>query len=155
MIAPHPEKGGVQERGYTKGFFKYDKENDCYSRLTSTSSTELRGCFSQFKADNAGGLTPGKADNAEMRKTDRKTVIDFEVNRLYICPHGSILARPKQRHPNRKRMEYYNKAACATCEHKDKCIPRVKHRLITRKEFDSYMDDVDAYTQENRALYSK
>jgi hypothetical protein len=30
-IAPHPEKGGAQERGYTKGFFRYDKDHDCYT----------------------------------------------------------------------------------------------------------------------------
>jgi transposase len=30
-IAPHPEKGGKQERGYTKGFFRYDKEADMYT----------------------------------------------------------------------------------------------------------------------------
>ena len=29
-IAPQPEKGGNQERGYTKGYFRYDKENNCY-----------------------------------------------------------------------------------------------------------------------------
>jgi transposase len=30
-IAPHPEKGGNQERGYTKGYFSYDKETDTYT----------------------------------------------------------------------------------------------------------------------------
>jgi hypothetical protein len=29
-IAPHPNKGGAQERGYTKGYFSYDKETDAY-----------------------------------------------------------------------------------------------------------------------------
>jgi len=29
-IAPHPDKGGAQERGYTKGYFQYDKETDAY-----------------------------------------------------------------------------------------------------------------------------
>lgn len=29
-IAPHPDKGGGQERGYTKGFFKYDTLNNSY-----------------------------------------------------------------------------------------------------------------------------
>ena len=31
VIAPHPEKGGGQERGYTKGFFQYDREADAYT----------------------------------------------------------------------------------------------------------------------------
>ena len=30
VIAPHPDKGGGQERGYTKGYFRYDKEIDAY-----------------------------------------------------------------------------------------------------------------------------
>ena len=29
-IAPHPDKGGGQEKGYTKGYFSYDKESDTY-----------------------------------------------------------------------------------------------------------------------------
>lgn len=29
-IAPHPEKGGAQEKGYTKGYFSYNKEIDAY-----------------------------------------------------------------------------------------------------------------------------
>jgi transposase len=29
-IAPHPDKGGAQEKGYTKGYFSYDKEIDAY-----------------------------------------------------------------------------------------------------------------------------
>jgi len=29
-IAPHPDKGGGQERGYTKGYFVYNKETDSY-----------------------------------------------------------------------------------------------------------------------------
>jgi hypothetical protein len=102
VIAPHPEKGGDAERGYTKGFFRYDK----------------------------------KADH-------------------YVCPGGSILGQPKQRKSNRKGKYYYNKTACASCPHKEKCIPRVKYRTIVRKEFEDYMDEVDAYTKQNRELYSK
>ena len=30
-IAPRPEKGGSQEKGYTKGHFEYDKESDTYT----------------------------------------------------------------------------------------------------------------------------
>jgi len=30
VIAPHPDKGGGQERGYTKGYFNYNKETDTY-----------------------------------------------------------------------------------------------------------------------------
>jgi transposase len=29
-IAPHPEKGGEQEKGYTKGYFNYDRKTDSY-----------------------------------------------------------------------------------------------------------------------------
>ncbi len=29
-IAPHPDKGGGQARGYTKGYFQYDKGSDSY-----------------------------------------------------------------------------------------------------------------------------
>ncbi|MDD2417747.1 MAG: hypothetical protein PHP68_01745 [Oscillospiraceae bacterium] len=32
----------------------------------------MRGCFLCVKADNAGGLAPGKEDNADRRKTNRK-----------------------------------------------------------------------------------
>ena len=30
-IAPHPDKGGGQEKGYTKGYFRYDNETDSYT----------------------------------------------------------------------------------------------------------------------------
>ena len=30
-IAPHPNKGGKQEKGYTKGYFEYDREKDIYT----------------------------------------------------------------------------------------------------------------------------
>ncbi|MDD2417652.1 MAG: hypothetical protein PHR24_03490 [Oscillospiraceae bacterium] len=32
----------------------------------------MRGCFLYDKADDAGGLVPGKEDNADRRKTNRK-----------------------------------------------------------------------------------
>jgi transposase len=31
VLAPRADKGGGQERGYTKGFFSYDKETDAYT----------------------------------------------------------------------------------------------------------------------------
>jgi len=31
VIAPHPDKGGAQEKGYTKGYFKYHKETNTYT----------------------------------------------------------------------------------------------------------------------------
>jgi len=102
IIAPRPEKGGVQERGYTKGFFTYDKENN-----------------------------------------------------HYVCPNGIILTPAKQRYASRKHKHYSNKAACADCVHKEKCIPRVEFRSIVREEFDSYMDDVDTLTSKSRTLYSQ
>ena len=30
-IAPHPDKGGGQEKGYTKGYFRYNRETDTYT----------------------------------------------------------------------------------------------------------------------------
>jgi transposase len=30
-IAPHPDKGGAQEKGYTKGYFTYNRETDTYT----------------------------------------------------------------------------------------------------------------------------
>ena len=50
------------------------------SRLALKQSIDLRGCFSQFKDDNADGLSLGKEKDAEMRKADRKDGGGFEVN---------------------------------------------------------------------------
>jgi len=35
----------------------------------------LRGFFSNRKADDAGGLTPGKENNAAVWKKDRKVIV--------------------------------------------------------------------------------
>ncbi|MDD2417455.1 MAG: hypothetical protein PHP68_00260 [Oscillospiraceae bacterium] len=37
----------------------------------------MQGCFLYVKADDAGGLAPGKEDNANRRKTNRKDRMFF------------------------------------------------------------------------------
>ena len=49
-IAPHPDKGGAQERGYTKGYFRYDKETDMYC----CPQGELLGQPAQRRANRKG-----------------------------------------------------------------------------------------------------
>ena len=39
----------------------------------------MRGYFSRCKAEDAGGLTPGKDDNAAARKIDRKHEFIFKL----------------------------------------------------------------------------
>jgi len=100
-IAPHPDKGGHQAKGYTKGYFIYDKESDSYT-----------------------------------------------------CPQGKILTKAAQRKPNPVNSRYRNLAACANCPAKQKCSPSTPYRTITRGEFDDYSEEVDAFTKENKELYS-
>jgi len=38
----------------------------------------LRGYFSQYKEEDAGGLSPGKDDDAVLRKIDRKDVYGLD-----------------------------------------------------------------------------
>jgi len=101
-IAPHPEKGGSQERGYTKGHFIYEAETDAYR-----------------------------------------------------CPQGQMLAQPAQKRANRKGNRYYNRVVCANCPAKEKCSPSTPYRTIVRGEYDSYSDEVDAFTKANAKLFAE
>jgi len=49
---------------------------------------DLRGYFAHFKDDDAGGLTPGKGENTEMRKIDRKDAMVF-VEDQSMC-HAAV-----------------------------------------------------------------
>jgi len=53
----------------------------------------LRGCFSQFEDDDAGGLSPGKEEDVEVRKADRKDVGGLDVNRLYLHLGADTIVR--------------------------------------------------------------
>ena len=49
----------------------------CDTDLPLKRCKDLRGSFSPDKAEDAGGLTPTKDDNAVWRKTGRKNCIGF------------------------------------------------------------------------------
>jgi len=57
----------------TKRFF--DVTAYFYTASWLKKRIDLRGCFSSNKADDAGGLTPVKEENAGRRKTDRKDIV--------------------------------------------------------------------------------
>jgi len=101
VIAPKPDRGETQSKGYTKSNFRYDAGND-----------------------------------------------------MYICPLGHEVRLPAKRKSKSKDKRYYCKA-CVDCPSKELCTPKSKYRNITRFEFDDYADEVDAFTRESYALYSK
>ena len=103
VIAPKPDRGETQSKGYTKNHFSYDKEND-----------------------------------------------------VYICPLGQKLTLPAKRRSKSNDKRYYAKAdICGNCPSKELCTPKSKYRNVTRFEYDDYADEVDAFTRENRELFSK
>jgi hypothetical protein len=57
VIAPHPDKGGCQERGYTKGYFSYDKETDTYRCPQGQILTKSRSRTAQRAYDRYRNLT--------------------------------------------------------------------------------------------------
>jgi len=85
VIAPHPEKGGDAERGYTKGFFVYDKDKDYY-------------------------ICPGGSILAQpkQRKSNRKGKYYYNRAACTGCPHKEkCIPRVKYRTIVRKEFEDY------------------------------------------------
>jgi hypothetical protein len=56
-IAPHPDKGGGQEKGYTKGYFSYDKETDSYRCPQGKILTKAKPKKSERVCDRYRNLT--------------------------------------------------------------------------------------------------
>lgn len=51
----------------------------------------------------------------------------------YICPVGQTLSSPNKK--DAKRRNYFNKAACASCPHKEKCTAgKAGYRTVTRSQ---------------------
>ena len=75
----------------------------CDTDLPLKRCKDLRGSFSPDKAEDAGGLTPTKDDNAVWRKTGRKNCIGFMEVQYEI--HGRD-KKQKKRPPHREAASF-------------------------------------------------
>jgi len=72
----------------------------------------------------------------------------------YTCPAGQSLSSRNKK--TSKRRNFTNKAACASCPNKSKCIGgNAEHRTVTRNQYGAYFDEVDRRLAENQALYKR
>jgi len=77
-----------------------------------------------------------------------------EPTDIYICPMGHVLSTPNKKEA--KRRNYFNKAACASCPHKDSCISgNAKHRTVTRSQYSKIYNETDKRLAENMELYKR
>jgi len=72
----------------------------------------------------------------------------------YTCPMGqSLHSRNKK---DAKRRNFKNKAACASCPHKDACTSgNAEHRTVTRSQYAAIYEETDKRLAENQALYKR
>lgn len=72
----------------------------------------------------------------------------------YICPMGNTLYPHNKK--TAKRRNFFNKTACAECQHRDKCTSGERpFRTVTRSEYSKIYEETDRRTQENMELYKR
>lgn len=104
-VSPRPDKGGSQEKGYTKGYFEYDKESDAYI----CPQGQVLGQPKQRKADRKGDRYYNAAACAQCQhkehccpKTKHRTIIRDEFDDYseavdkYTKEHPEIFAKRKE-----------------------------------------------------------
>lgn len=76
-----------------------------------------------------------------------------EQDDTYTCFYEKTLFP----HSNKtaKRRNFFNKDACKSCPHKDKCNPSGNYRSVTRSQYSEIYEEVDKRTAENMALYKR
>ena len=72
----------------------------------------------------------------------------------YLCPKGELLPRRSGKTIERRR--YFDKKACARCEHVSICAPGKKgYRTVSRGEYASIYEEADLNYKENREIYRR
>jgi len=72
----------------------------------------------------------------------------------YSCPAGNKLQGHSKR--DAKRRNYFNKAACASCGHMEKCTTgKSKYRTVTRNQYSQIYEEADKLFAENIELYKR
>jgi transposase len=82
-IAPHPDKGGGQEKGYTKGYFAYDKETDSYRCPQGQTLCQPKQRRANRKGDryyNAEACATCKFKSRCTPKTQYRTIVRGEFD---------------------------------------------------------------------------
>jgi transposase len=105
VIAPRADKGGSQEKGYTKGYFSYDKESDAYICPQGQTLSQPK----QRKADRKGDRYYNKSACANCPakgrctpKTQYRTIVRDEFDDYsdavdrYTKAHPEIFAKRKE-----------------------------------------------------------
>ena len=72
----------------------------------------------------------------------------------YTCPMGNTLYPHNKK--TAKRRNFFNKTACAECQHRDECTSgECPFRTVTRSEYSKIYEETDRRTQENMELYKR
>jgi transposase len=94
-------------------------------------------------------------DSKELPKEFRsdKFVYDKETD-TYTCPMGETLKSPNMK--TAKRRNFFNKTACAACQHTLECTPgKRQYRTVTRSQYADIYEETDKQFTENTELYKR
>jgi len=104
-IAPRPDKGGEQKRGYTKGYFEYDKERDAYTCPQGQKLCQPQQRRANRKGDryyNINACAQCKFKEHCSPKTPYRTIVRGEFDDYseavdrYTKEHPEIFAKRKE-----------------------------------------------------------
>lgn len=76
-----------------------------------------------------------------------------EQEDTYTCFYGETLHAHSSK--TAKRRIFFNKTACKSCPHKDKCTLGGEYRRVTRSQYSKIYEEVDKRTLENMELYKR
>lgn len=95
------------------------------------------------------------SDSKELSEEFRSEKFTYHAESdSYTCPAGHSLSSRNTK--KAKRRKYNNKAACANCPNKSKCIGgNAEHRTVTRNQYATEFEAADRRLAENQALYKR
>ena len=110
--------------------------------------------FAKCKEDEIQVIAPKPDRGGDAEGGYTKTYFQYDREKdVYICPQGQELKPPKNPRSKLPQVRYSNLAACRDCKAKHLCV-KGKLRVVTRREYDDFADEVDAFTAANKDLYS-
>jgi len=95
------------------------------------------------------------SDSKELAEEFRSEKFTYHAETdTYTCPAGQNLSSRNKK--TSKRRNFTNKAACASCPNKSKCIGgNAEHRTVTRSQYAATHEETDKRFAENQALYKR
>jgi len=110
--------------------------------------------FAKCKEEQIQVIAPKPDRGGDAEGGYTKTYFQYDREKdVYICPQGQELKPPKNPRSKLPQVRYSNLAACRNCKAKHLCV-KGKLRVVTRREYDDFADEVDVFTAANKDLYS-